>query len=75
MAFFLIQKCPKRHAKRGGVKMILVYMEDGEHKMVEIETIETTINDDDLHITYFEGDERKEMMIEKTRISSINVKY
>lgn len=57
--------------------MILVYLENGEHKTIEIEKIETTICVDDLLVTYFEGTlrDRKEMIIEKEKITSINVKY
>ena len=55
--------------------MILVYMEDGEHKELEIDKIETTINDDDLMVTIWDEGTWEKKIIEKKYITSINVKY
>lgn len=55
--------------------MILVYMENGEHKEVEIDKIETIINDDELLVTIWHGDDWEKKIIEKKDITSINVKY
>ena len=55
--------------------MILVYLENGEHITLRIEKIETTICDDDLAVTYFDGFDKKEKIIEKEKITSINVEY
>lgn len=55
--------------------MILVYLENGEHKELEIDKIETTINDDDLMITIWKDGTWEKKIIEKKDITSINVKY
>lgn len=55
--------------------MILVYMENGEHKTLDVIKIETSICVDELEVTYSEGIDKKVMIIEKEKITSINVKY
>ena len=55
--------------------MTITIYENGEHITMKIESIETTICVDDLLITYFEGFDLKEKIIEKSMIHSIDVKY
>lgn len=45
-----------------------------EHETIEnVEKIETTVSDDELLITYFDGINKKEKLLEKLYITSINV--
>ena len=55
--------------------MTLVYMEDGEHKTLDVVAIEVSIDADVLEVKYDAGTSLKWMCIEKNKITSINVKY
>lgn len=47
-----------------------------DHETIEnVEKIETTVSDDELLITYFDGINKREKLLEKQYITSINVEY